>query len=159
MFKAQTQQIINMDLLELSKKEIQELGTVSAMEVVDGGNEDVLKAYLFAKSKVEYYTAFAKGLHDTAIEEFEAYSEKEVRIRDRRISKVETGVKYDYSNCGHVNLDALERVNKDVLDKIKAFQTQIKYISGSQTMVDEDGEVFTVIPPTKKSTTSLKLTY
>ena len=148
-----------MDLLELTKKEIQEGAYYDAVTVIEEGREDLLKAYIFAMSKVEYYSALAKQLHDAAMLEFETYGDKEVDLRGRKISKFEAGVKYDFSECGHVELDSLGRIKKDVDAKIKAFQEQIKYISESQTMVNEDGEVFTVIPPTKKSTTKIKLIY
>ena len=148
-----------MDLLELRKKEIQELGTVKAIDVIDEGAEDILKAYLFAKAKIEFYTAFANGLHEDAMTEFETYGEKEVELRGRRISKFETGVKYNFTECGHIELDALERVQADVTKKIKGFKDQIKYIDKDLTMINEDGEVFTVTPPKKTSTTKIKLIY
>ena len=108
---------------------------------------------------VEYYNTLAKTYHDAAMEEFERYGEKEVVLHGRKVSKFEAGVKYDFSKCGHVELDALERVNAITSVKIKAFKDQIKYIQESQTMINEDGEVFTVTPPTKTSTTKLKLQY
>ena len=148
-----------MDLLELRKKEIQELATVKAMDVIDEGSEDILKAYLFAKAKVEFYTSFANGLHEQAITEFETYGEKEVELKGRRVSKFEAGVKYNFAECGHLELDALERIQLDVSSKIKAFKDQIKYIDKNLTMVNDDGEVFTVTPPTKTSTTKIKLIY
>lgn len=159
MFNQLTQKKINMDVLELTKKEIQEGAYYDAVTVIEDGKEDLLNAYMFAMSKAEYYTAFAKQLHDAAMIEFETYGDKEVELRGRKVSKFEAGVKYDFSNCGHVELDSLGRVKKDVEAKMKAFQEQIKYISESQTMVNDDGEIFTVIPPTKTSTTKIKLRY
>lgn len=148
-----------MDLLKLTKKEIVELAIVEGLETVESGQEDILNKYLEAMAQAEYYTNLAKAYHDAALEEFELIGEKNYDLFGRKISKAETGVKYDFTNCGHVELEALERVKKDVESNIKGFKDQIKHIKESQTMVSEEGEVFTVTPPQKTSTTKLKLTY
>ena len=148
-----------MNYLDHTKKEIQEAATVEAMLIVEEGHDEVLIRYLLAKAKIEYYTSLSNGLHECAMEEFDTYGEKEVDYRGRKISKFEAGVKYDFSKCGHVEMDSLERVKNDVEARLKAFKNQIKYIDKPQTMVNEDGEVFEVKPPTKTSTTKLKLQY
>lgn len=149
-----------MNYLELSKKELQEGGTVEALNIVEEGREDTLAAYLYAMSQVEYYTAFAKGLHESAMSEFENYGEKEIELRGRKISKSEFGVKYDFSNCGHIHIDALENTIKREQEVLKHLESQIKAMQSPQTFIDEEsGEAFTVKPPIKTSTTKLKLTY
>lgn len=148
-----------MDLLKLRKSEIIELAIVEGLETIESGTYDILNNYVYAMAKVEYYTALAKTYHDEALQEFDAMGEKSCEILGRKISKGETGVKYDFSNCGHVDLEALERVKKDVEFNIKGFKDQIKHIKESQTMVSSEGEIFTVTPPQKTSTTKLKLTY
>ena len=142
-----------------TKKEVQRTATEFAEDVVESGNEEIIDLYIKSMELVEYYTTLAKTYHDSAMEEYERYGENEVNLHGRKSSKFEAGVKYDFSKCGHLELEALERSNKSTAAKIKAFKDQIKYIQESQTMVNEDGEVFTVTPPTKTSTTKLKLIY
>lgn len=148
-----------MNFLKYTKKEITEMGVVDAQEVIDEGNEDILQAYMVAMAQVEYFKAVASALHREALIEFENYGEKNIDLQGRKITSGEVGVKYDFSHCGHVELEALERVKKDVNTKIKAYQDQIKHIQGKQDMISEDGEIFTVEPPMKTSSTKIKLTY
>ena len=148
-----------MSLLKHTKKEIQEIATVEAMDVIESGSENVMQMYLDSMAQSEYYQAMAKALHESAMQEFEDYGEKEVEIYGRRISKFEAGVKYDFSNCGHIGLTALETEIKMKGAMVKAFKDQIKHIQEPQQMISEDGEVFEVKPPTKTSTTKLKLIY
>jgi len=142
-----------------TKKEIKEEAIVFAVEKIEEGREDPLGLYIKSMQFIEYYTAMAKAYHDAAMQEFEMHGEKEIVILGKKVSKFEAGVKYNFSKCGHLELDALERINESTAVKIKAYKDQIKYIQDSQTMVNEDGEVFTVTPPTKTSTTKLKLIY
>ena len=148
-----------MTQFEESKKEVQRKAKELAEEDIESGNEEIIDLYIKSMELVEYYTSMAKTYHDAAMEEFERYGEKEVSIHGRKVSKFEAGVKYDFTKCGHEELDSLERVKNDVEARLKAFKNQIKYIQDSQTMVNEDGVVFTVTPPTKTSTTKLKLIY
>lgn len=148
-----------MTQFEESKKEVQRKAKELAEADIESGHEEIIDLYIKSMELVEYYTSMAKTYHNAAMEEFERYGEKEINLHGRKVSKFEAGVKYDFSKCGHIELDALERVNKSTAVKIKAFKDQIKYIQESQTMVNEDGEVFEVKPPTKTSTTKLKLQY
>jgi hypothetical protein len=142
-----------------SKKEVQRTAVEFAEAYIESGNEEIIDLYIKSMELVEYYTTLAKTYHDAAMEEFDRYGEKEVVLHGRKVSKFEAGVKYDFSKCGHIEMDSLERVKNDVEARLKEFKNQIKYIDKPQTMVNEDGEVFEVKPPTKTSTTKLKLQY
>lgn len=148
-----------MNLLKYTKKEITEMGIVDAQEVIEEGKEDILQAYLVAMAQVEYFKAVASALHREALIDFEKYGEKTIDLQGRKITSGEVGVKYDFSNCGHIVLESLERERKEADEIIKGLKDQIKNIRKPQMMLDETGEVFEVKPPVKISSTKLKLTY
>lgn len=98
------------------------------------------------------------GILDTMIAEYDKYGEKEVEYNGVILSKVESGVKYDYSNCGDVEYNILVKKQKEIENAIKERK---KFLDGipenGTTILDEDtGEVIKLNPRTKTSTTILK---
>ena len=78
---------------------------------------------------------------------------------ERKVEAAELGTDYDYSNCNHPDFDQLEddfNLAKANFDKLKKFlQTLPKSIS----MNDENtGEVVTINPAIKSSTSGYKIT-
>lgn len=71
----------------------------------------------------------------------------------------ETGVKYDYSNCQdpkHLKLTESFEAAKAAKEKR---ETYLKALDKSETIVDEDsGEIVTIYPPIKRSTSSVVIT-
>jgi len=76
-----------------------------------------------------------------------------------RIEPMEAGTRYDYSGCGDVVWDALQLAKKGHDDLIKQREKFLQSIKGQQTLVDDStGEVYTVFPPKKTSTSTYKVT-
>lgn len=71
----------------------------------------------------------------------------------------EVGVKYDYSKCDDPLMDRLLAEQERIKAAIKERETFLKSITGSIEVVDKDsGEVSTLYPPAKTSTTSIAVT-
>jgi hypothetical protein len=72
----------------------------------------------------------------------------------------ETGVKYDYSNCGDQEWSALEvEINRrKELQKEREKYLKSVPAEGVEIVSNETGEVIKVYPPSKTSTTSIAVT-
>lgn len=67
----------------------------------------------------------------------------------------EMGTKYDFSQCGHPRLNEIEQEIKRLSEEKKSIEATLKTLKGSMTLTDEEtGEIFTVYPPQKRSTTT-----
>lgn len=70
----------------------------------------------------------------------------------------ETGVKYDYSDCNDPWLAELLEEQERLEERIKGRQEFLKTLNSSMTVVIEStGEIITVHPPKKTSTTSVTI--
>lgn len=147
-----------MEFLKFTKKECIEAGTAAGLNDIEEARTDMLKAYLNAKNQLEYVTAYVAAIKSAALEEYETYGEKEVEMYGKKISKVEAGVKLDYSNCNHPTLEKVEKqmtllkAEADALKKfLKGFNRPEKIkIKGIKQLVR-------IVPPIKTSTTTIKV--
>jgi hypothetical protein len=74
-----------------------------------------------------------------------------------KIEVTEAGVNYDYSGCNDPELKALYTRLELIKESIKDKETFLKSIKGHATLViEETGEVVTVYPPVKRSSTTPK---
>lgn len=148
----------NIELLKKSKKEIQYKSHEDGLKFIDNGDVNDLKMYLWLKSAIEYMSVFMNTIHDSAMKEFDLYSEKEVLVYGRKVSKFEAGSKYDFSKCGHPDIQKWEKVLKKNKDHLDQLYKEIQILKDKKSFFDEEsGEVFVVTPPIKTSTTKLKI--
>lgn len=98
------------------------------------------------------------GILDTMIAEYDKYGQKEVEYNGVVLYKVESGVKYDYSNCGDLEYNLLVQKQKEIENAIKERKKFLDGIpeSGTTILDEETGEVIKLMPRTKTSTTILK---
>lgn len=85
---------------------------------------------------------------------------KAFELYNAKFSIREVGVKYDYSKCEDPLLIELERQHEIIATQMKERQKFLQTIpNAGLTLTDkETGEVFTVYPPAKSSTTSITVT-
>ena len=137
-----------------TKKEIFQIATQEAEENIVNGNTDILDLYLDAHRQIHYYQTLLTVYHEKALEEFEkSHTGNKMNVDGIKISKGETGVGYDFSKCGHIDLFNLENEEKSIKNKIAEVKNTIKTLKERQTIVNDSGEIFTVTPPIKTSTT------
>ncbi len=114
---------------------------VSAMEVV-------LKDL---KSRTEF--------RDAVITEVERHG-KAATFGGATMTVKETGVRYDFSGCGHPELDAINQKIEALSARKKSIEEMLKRLDGKMTIVDEaTGEVCEVWPPAKSSTTTVAVSF
>jgi predicted RNA-binding Zn-ribbon protein involved in translation (DUF1610 family) len=77
-----------------------------------------------------------------------------------KIELAETGVKYDFTNCGDIILQELNHAAEVIETHIAERKDFLKTctIKGTTLLHEETGEAYTVYPPTKTSNSSYKIT-
>jgi len=83
---------------------------------------------------------------------------KRAEVFGAEVTQVESGVRYDYSQCNdsvYTTLKALCEENTALLREREKF---LKALTGPLPIVTEDGEIVTINPPIKLSTTTLRVT-
>lgn len=126
---------------------------------VKNGESSPLETLVLLKALEKATDRILKEIKENVVTAAEKYPERSFEFAGAQLEKSEVGVKYDYSVCGDTiyeqrqsNLDAA----KTLLDERTAFLRALKQ---PITIVDESsGEVITIRPPEKKSTTSVKVT-
>jgi len=94
-----------------------------------------------------------KGIKEDVLEEMYKYAKAEkISSLGASLEIFEAGTKYNFENCNHPHLAELEQQVAD----IKVF---LKALKESMTIINEStGEIITIHPPIKTSTTSYKVT-
>ena len=113
----------------------------------------------FQKALDKVFEKIKPVLIECALNEIGSY-EKNPIIKNTEFSIVEAGTKYDYSGCN----DPIYNSNLGVLEiakeSIKERENFLKCLKQPMTFVnDETGEIVTLNPPKKSSTTTVKVTF
>lgn len=145
-----------------SKTEQKEMANAFVSKVTDG-NINPIDAVIQMKSLSETINAFLKSgeIKDAVIIECEKYGKGERPCYNGAILQLkETGVKYDFSVCNDPVYSRLIKQRDDIDQQCKEREEYLKAISKPKAEIDEDsGEVFTLNPPYKQSTTSYSITF
>ena len=151
---------LTVNKIPASKEEQSVLSSAIINSVLDG-EIDPIKAVVQAKSLVETLTLFLKdkGVNDLVIREVEKYG-KQTSKDGATIAIKEVGSKWDYSECGDPIYNRLSSQKAEIEEKLKEREALLKATKEPRTEVDEEtGEVYTVNPPSKSSTTSYAITF
>jgi hypothetical protein len=113
----------------------------------------------FQKAMEKVFEKIKPTLIENALNEISNF-EKNPVIKGSEFSIVEAGVKYDYSECNDIEYNTLTTQIEALKSTLKDRETFLKSIKQPMQMIDENsGEVFTIYPPKKSSTTTLKVTF
>jgi phosphosulfolactate synthase (CoM biosynthesis protein A) len=95
------------------------------------------------------------------LEAAEKYSAKTFEFKNAKFSIGETGTKYDYSNCNDSVYALLKDSLETITEKIKEREEFLKKLpsAGFEAFDKSTGEVVTLYPPSKKSTTSVSVSF
>jgi hypothetical protein len=126
---------------------------------IEEGAADPLKVHLQIKAMED----IVKGLNGDELYKACLLSTAEKNGRkfnflNAEFSIKEAGTKYDYSHCGDVELLRLHVQAESLAIQIKERQEFLKKCKPGTTIVDTDGEVITLYPPIKSSTTTVAVT-
>lgn len=133
----------------------------SIIELIDEGHLKASDVMLNMKSITDLFDALKDELRTRVVDELSVYTKGEDIIRyGARFEVVEAGTKYDYSGCGDPDYNYLtERINALTTER-KDREKFLRSMKTGTTIVNEEtGEVIRIIPPTKTSTTTVKITW
>lgn len=145
-------------LFETTKSERQSfvLNIVDALETTDP-----LKVHLQVKCMEDVIKQLnANTVYKRSILEAAEKLGKTFEINAAKFEIKETGVKYDYSQCNDDEMATLLKEQEELTAKIKAREAFLKTVppKGMAVVMEGTGEVLTVYPPAKSSTTSVAVT-
>ncbi len=135
---------------------------IFAKQLEDGlNNGQIVGSELlrFQKAMEKIFEKIKPTLISTTIDEISQY-EKNTVIKGTEFSITEAGTKYDYSKCNDAELNDLYLSMELLKDKVKSRETFLKSLSGRLSLLDEEtGEQIEIFPPSKSSTTTVKVTF
>lgn len=134
-----------------------------AVERIISGETDPLETYLTIAKMGDIADKVKKNkqVRDAIISQIERRGDSNaVTTAECKVEIAEVGVKYSYSECGDTALARLYDEREELDLKIKARENMLRYIAPRTTLVDEEtGELMTLFPAAKSSTTSPKITF
>jgi hypothetical protein len=129
---------------------------------IDSGEADPLKVHLQIKCMEDIIKLLnSNTVYKAALlEASEKMGQKSFEFHNAKFEIKETGVKYDFSKCGDVVWETLDSAGSTISDQIKEREKFLKTVpqKGMTVVNDQTGEVETIFPPSKSSTTSVAVT-
>ncbi len=123
-------------------------GEISAIEVLIQ-----LKAFEKASGRI------LKEIQEHFVREAEKNPENSFTFNGNKIEKCEVGTRYDFTKCNDRDWERCATDEQTAGECRKARETFLKALQKPMEVLDKDsGEVVTIRPPVKTSTTSLKVT-
>lgn len=154
--------IIRFDSIPSTKQEQRQLAEAFAQKVTDG-DVSPISAYVQMKSLGNVIDGFLKNkeVKDLAIAEIEKYGKGETpSFRGATLRTGETGARYDFTVCGDPVWDELNAQLEQIREQMKKREKYLQLLQAPKTEIDEaTGEVYTLYPPARQSTTSVIVTY
>lgn len=97
-------------------------------------------------------------LREDFIEEVSKHGKEALKHGAKFLIK-ESGVRYSFDQCGDPEWNKLKVIADEAINDLKAREKMLKSFTKPMTAVDEDsGEVVTIYPPQKRSTTIVEVT-
>lgn len=156
----QLQTAENMAAFAVSKANREELA-IQIVEAMDAGELNPLDIHYQVKAMEDFIKVLTGNTRykDYVLTEGMKHG-KSFEFNGSKMEIKETGVKYDYSNCGDQEWSAIEveiNVRKEKQKEREKFLKSLP-IEGIEIVSNETGEVIKVYPPSKSYTTSIAVT-
>lgn len=127
--------------------------------LVKSGNYDALDVATKLKWMIATLEQASKLIQEDAVDAIEKHSGK-ATINGAEVIKKETGTKYDYSACGDSDWNTYATAARIADEKKKDREKFLKNLTKPITVADEEtGEMITLNPPIKSSTTNIQVTF
>lgn len=125
---------------------------------VKSGEASALEVLIMLKAFEKMADRVLKEIRENFVNEADKYTERVFEFNGNKIEKAEVGTKYDYSVCNDPVYNSLSSILKNTNTQVKEREEFLKALKQPITILDEGtGEVVTINPPLKTSTTSLKV--
>ncbi len=152
-----------LSLFETNKQQRQSFVS-NVLKALDDGTANPLKVHLHIKSMDDIIKQLNdnKTYKDLLLTSFKEQSagQKNFEYYNSKFEQKEVGTKYDYSNCNDPELLVLQEAATNAANELKARQEFLKTIptKGIEIVEKTTGEMLTIYPPSKTSTTSVAVT-
>ena len=131
----------------------------SVIRSVKEGEVSAIKVLIQLKAMEKATGRILNEIKENYLTEAEKHPESRFEYMGNQIEKAELGTKYNYDHCGDpVYRFHLQQVESATIS-LKNREAFLKALKEPITIVDEmTGEVVTIVPPLKSSTSGLKVT-
>jgi len=146
-----------MQLTTIKKREEVEQLSSTILQSIESGSVHSLEILATVKAYEKVFETIKKQLITYALAEADQYAEKEINKYGVKFTKVEAGVSYDYSNCGHTEYNEVCEQIKSLTEIKKDYEKLLLSLKQMTPIISVNGEIMEVYPPAKKSTTTLKV--
>lgn len=127
--------------------------------LVKDGHENALDVSTRLQWMASTIEQARKLIQPDCIDEIERYAGK-ATINGAEVIKKETGVKYNYDSCNDHSWQALNDLELQAKEKRYEREKFLKSLTSPLTVADpETGEMNTINPPVKLSTTNIQVTF
>lgn len=142
----------------VSKSEIS-AAVETITSLVNSGEVNPLDVKLRLKAIEQVVKDAQDKIGQAVRDEAEKYGTRSFEYGSAKFELAEVGTKYDFENCGDPEYERLKQKLDDAKRELDERCSFLKSLKKSCTVViEETGEVVTVNPPVKSSTSSIKIT-
>ena len=143
----------------ISKSQLKLMADMSLKEIFDNGRAiEAAEALSVMENFIKELRA-NKQFSDYVRDEI-AKNGKQIETQSAKLELAETGVKYNFDNCADALYQQLEQQLQSVESDLKDRKEFLKTVplSGLSIINEQTGEVSTIYPPSKQSTSTYKIT-
>ena len=143
----------------ISKSQLKIMADMSLKEIFDNGRAiEAAEALSVMENFIKELRA-NKQFSDYVRDEI-AKNGKQIETQSAKLELAETGVKYNFDNCGDALYQQLEQQLQSIEADLKDRKEFLKTVplSGLSIINEQTGEVCTIYPPSKQSTSTYKIT-
>lgn len=128
------------------------------LKAVDDGAVNPLEARIRLKAIEEVVSTASSSIAKYVRDEAEKHGTKSFDYMGAKVELAETGVNYNYDVCGDPEWEELQVSLKQLKADIKAREEFLKFLKKPITVANEEtGEIVTINPPVKTSTSGVKI--
>jgi len=144
---------------EITKETIKEQ-SIALLKDLDEGHFSPLHIAAQLKFIEDVITNIKEEVRQRVVAEKDKYGKDAMTYHGATFDIKEAGVKYDYSHCNDTIWDDLKQQLDTLNQQMKEREAFLKSLKERLTYVDEStGEIITIYPPQKKSTTTYAITW
>lgn len=144
-------------LLPFSKQQV-EVFANQIKDSLDNGEIEPLELAVYFKSIEKTIESVKETLNELALNDADKYGKGKFQFKGAEIQVKELGTKYDFTQTGDVEWERLTSEKQGIETRLKEREMMLKSLTGSLTVINEDtGEMKTIYPPIKKSTTGISI--
>jgi hypothetical protein len=128
------------------------------IQSVQAGNINPLAVLVQIRAMEKAFERILKETKDNLMREADKYPGNDFEFQGNKITKAEHGTRYDFSQCGDPVYAQRLKIVQEASEQLKEQESFLKALKAPITVVDEgSGEVVTIQPPTKRSTSGLNV--